>query len=78
MTKLVKNVFWLAIIGVICVIAGYFLVLPRVGRSTPPVSVAGLKGDAKRGANLRRGNQDENPATIKMRMYRLCTDEGRA
>jgi mono/diheme cytochrome c family protein len=52
MAKLVRYGLWLAIIGVVCVVAGYFLVLPRLGRSTPPVSVAGLKGDAKRGADL--------------------------
>ena len=52
MVKIAKYVFWLAAIGVFCLVAGYLWVLPHLGRSTPPVSVAGLTGDSKRGAYL--------------------------
>ncbi len=52
MAKLLKYIFWSAMIGLACVIAGYWFVLPKLGRSTPPVAVAGVTGDAKRGAYL--------------------------
>ena len=50
MAKLVKYTFWLAMIGVFSIVAGYFLVLPHLGRSTVAVTVTGLTGDPMRGA----------------------------
>lgn len=40
-------------------------------------SAASDRRHAPRQPRLRRGNQDENTATDKMRIYRLCADEGR-
>ncbi|MFT7576224.1 MAG: mono/diheme cytochrome c family protein [Alphaproteobacteria bacterium] len=50
MANLVKYTFWLAMIGVFFIVAGYYLVLPHLGRSTVAVTVTGLTGDPKRGA----------------------------
>jgi len=52
MANLVKYLLWFAMLSIVCVVAGYFLALPHLGCSTPPVSVAGLTGDAKRGGYL--------------------------
>lgn len=52
MKKLLRYGFYLVMIAVACILAGYSLVLPRLGHSTPPVTVAGLTGDAERGAYL--------------------------
>jgi hypothetical protein len=37
-----------------------------------------LRTETQNEAGLRRDNQDENPATIRMRMRRCWGDEGRA
>lgn len=52
MAKLAKSVLWFALIGVVILGAGYVVVLPHVGRAIEPVAVAGVTGDAKRGAYL--------------------------
>ncbi len=52
MAKLARAVVWLTLIGVVVLVVGYFVVLPQLGRSAQPVSVANLAGDAKRGEYL--------------------------
>jgi mono/diheme cytochrome c family protein len=52
MAKLTRAVVWLTLIGVVVLVVGYFVVLPQLGRSAQPVSVANLTGDAKRGEYL--------------------------
>lgn len=52
MAKLLRSVVWLTLIGVVVLVAGYFVVLPQLGRSVQAVPVAGLAGDAKRGEYL--------------------------
>lgn len=42
---------WLILLA-LCGVAGYFVVLPQLGRSVEPVSVEGLAGDPERGAYL--------------------------
>jgi mono/diheme cytochrome c family protein len=52
MAKFVRYVLWVAMTGLVVAIAGYVLVLPKLGRSTQAVAIAGLIGDPKRGAYL--------------------------
>jgi len=52
MAKLTRSMAWLALIGVVVLVAGYFVVLPQLGRSMRAVAVTGLTGDAKRGEYL--------------------------
>ena len=52
MTRFLRYIVGPALIGVVIVIAGYFLVLPNLGRSVQAVDLRDLTGDAKRGAYL--------------------------
>lgn len=52
MARFARFIIWLALTGVVIVVAGYFLALPKLGRSVQAVNVDGLTGNAKRGAYL--------------------------
>ena len=52
MARLLKGLLWLGALGVLVVIAGYILILPRLGQTDLPAGVDGLSGDAKRGESL--------------------------
>lgn len=50
MARFLRCTVWLVFIGTAIAVAGYFLVLPNLGRSVEAINVKGLNGDAKRGA----------------------------
>ena len=52
MARLLKGILWLGALGLIVAIAGYILILPRLGQADLSAAVGGLSGDATRGEYL--------------------------